>query len=57
MDLMGGLERTLHGKVKPSTLRISSHILAKTDIFSDYTMLYATFIHLRIRAWNVICHR
>lgn len=44
MDLVGGLERTLSGKVKPSIFLVSTCIgigLIVAPCTSDYTMFYA----------------
>lgn len=48
MDLVGGLERTLSGKVKPSTQHFSlikKTTTAQAIISSDNTMLYSTPLH------------
>ena len=47
MDLVGGLERTLSGKVKPSIFAVSTVMPIRLMIGlygSDHTVLYATSI-------------
>lgn len=48
MDLVGGLERTLHGKVKPSmhpSLTCGWHIHWYLILASDNAMLYTASLH------------
>jgi hypothetical protein len=47
MDLIGGLERTLHGQVKPSKLTSSPRILPQADRNSDKPMLNSTPLQQR----------
>ena len=52
MDLVGGLERTLNGKVKSSTLSVSTVMELGLIIafrISDYPVLYATPVSLERR--------
>jgi hypothetical protein len=47
MDLIGGLERTLHGQVKPSQFTASSTRALRANRNSDKPMLHSTSLQQR----------
>lgn len=53
IDLIGSLEKTLHGKVKPSMSPNFALAAVIDKENSDHTMLDATLIRLRERSWHV----
>lgn len=59
MDLTASLERTLHGKVKPSECimhECAKELSCLTAATSDHTMLYAAPVRPAERAGNVGCN-
>lgn len=56
MDLIGGLEKTLQGKVKPSMSLVQTNE-SRLIVESGHTMLDTTLIRPFQRARNVVCHR
>lgn len=58
MDLIGGLERTLHGQVKPSMLlAFTANLETQANDDSDNPMLNATSVRRSQRARRILPHR